>query len=148
MLPSRPPPQRLTCPGPPSQMPPRPPPNLNVIAAPASCGVPPKKAAETLACVVPVLPMLGRFQPAPLAALNDVPPGWPSFDMPTARGSARPWGTACSHGASLTGTGLPFRSVTAPIGVGGHQTPPDRMVAPTLPSSRPLSGLKPRVNAP
>src|SRR6185369_8298667 len=143
-----PPPQTRTLPGPASQIPPWPPPNLNVIAAPASWGVPPTKAADTLPCVVPVLPISGRSQPTPLAAAYEVPPGWSSLLMPTARVFASGSGTACSHGASLICTGAPLRSVTAAIGVGGHQTPPERIVAATLPISRPLTGLNPSVNAP
>src|SRR4030081_2358947 len=110
--------------------------------------MPPTNVAEMLSFVVPVLPIIGRFQPTALAATAEVPPPWSSLLSPTASVLARPSGTACSQAASLTGIGLPVRSVTEAIGVGGHHTPPLRMVAATLPSSRPLSGLKPRVNAP
>ena len=46
----------------------------------------------------------------------------------------------------MTGTGLPFWSVTESIGEGGHQRPPLASVAPTLASSNTLVGDTPNVN--
>ena len=59
---------------------------------------------------------------------------------------ANPGSTACSHAASLTGTGLPSWAVTDSMGLGGHQRPALASVAPTLASSKTLVGLTPRVN--
>jgi len=102
-------------------------------------------ATDSLSLVVPVLPMSGRCQPAALAAAADVP-SVVSFARPAARVCARPGLTTCSHGCCATATGLPSRSVTDWIGLGGHHTPPDRIVAVTLAISSGLTGLTPRVN--
>src|SRR5690348_3850077 len=102
-------------------------------------------ATDSLSLVVPVLPMSGRCQPAALAAAADVP-SVVSFARPAARVWARPGLTTCSHGCCGTATGFPLRSVTDRIGLGGHHTPSDRIVAVTLAISRGLTGLTPRVN--
>ena len=54
--------------------------------------------------------------------------------------------TACSHGASVIGTGFPAASVTFSMGEGGHHFPALSRVAPTLASSSTLVGVTPRVN--
>src|ERR1700712_1835 len=43
-------------------------------------------------------------------------------------------------------TTLPLRSTTLLIGVGGHQTPSEATVAPTLANSSGLTGVTPSVN--
>src|SRR3954468_6453103 len=109
----------------------------NVITAPAICGTTPTNAADLCCCVVPVLPAIGRSQPAERAAPAAVPLT-SSLLRPVISVFARPGSTACSHAASLTGTGLPFWSVTESIGDGGHQRPALARVAPTLASSNTL----------
>src|SRR6476646_6471256 len=94
-------------------------------------------ATDSLSLVVPVLPMSGRCQPAAPAAAADVP-SVVSF--------ARPAVTTCSHGCAATATGLPPESVTDWIGLGGHHTPSDRIVAVTLAISSGLTGLTPSGN--
>src|SRR3954462_14566170 len=118
----------------------------NTIAAPASCGVAPTKAADLYSCVVPVLAAIGRFQPAAAAAAADVPPGWSSLDIPFIRVSASAGGTACVHGCDRTGTAAPERAVTETIGSGGHHMPWDASVASTFASSSALVGVTPSVN--
>src|SRR5213080_230872 len=102
-------------------------------------------ATDLLSLVVPVLPMSGRCQPAALAAAADVP-SMESFERPAASVCATPGLTTCSHGCWATATGFPFRSMTDWIGLGGHHTPSDRIVAVTLAISKGLTGLTPRVN--
>ncbi len=101
-----------------------------------------------MASDVPVLPDIGRLHPAPDAAPAAVPPLTWSLDMATARVSASPSSTTCSHSGSFSSTGAPVRSVIDSMGLGGHQTPPEAMVAPTLDSSSALTAVGPRVNEP
>ena len=115
-------------------------PSLKVSTMPAYWGVAPRKPADWWASVVPVLPAIGRVQPAPLAAAAAVPPAWSSLLMPTASVFANASSTACSQGSSVITTGLPCRSRISSIGVGGHHTPPLMMVAATLLSSSGLVG--------
>ena len=98
--------------------------------------------------MVPVLPDMGRFQPAPAAAPAAVPAPTESLDMATARVLASPSSTTCSHCGSFSSTGFPVRSVIDSMGLGGHHTPPDARVAPTLDSSSALTAVGPRVNDP
>ena len=105
---------------------------------------PPTKATDSLCCVVPVLPMPGRVQPAARADAAVVPltVSWLNPAMSVRASSG---GTACSHGCSGRFTGCPNRSVTERIGSGGHQVPSLISVADTLASSSGLTGLSPRV---
>ena len=48
--------------------------------------------------------------------------------------------TGIAHGGSLICTGLPLRSMTWSIGVGGHQVPPLMIVASTFANSSVLVG--------
>src|SRR5262245_9388929 len=96
----------------------------NAITAPDACGTMPRNAADLCCWVVPVLPAIGRFQPTSPAARAAVPPAWSSLLIPFSRVLASPGSTACSHGASVSGTGLPAESVIDSIGLGGHHTPP------------------------
>src|SRR6476660_1713548 len=102
-------------------------------------------ATDSLSLVVPVLPMSGRCQPAAPAAAADVP-AVVSLARPAASVCATPGLTTCSQGCCATATGFPLRSVTDWIGLGGHQTPSERIVAATLAISSGLTGLSPRVN--
>src|SRR3954465_8536135 len=90
----------------------------NVMTAPATCGTTPKNAADLCCWVVPVLPAIGRSQPAAPAALAAVPPGSSSLLRPVSRVFARAGSTTCSHGASVTGTAAPVGSVIDSIGLG------------------------------
>src|SRR5690348_15116049 len=117
----------------------------NVITAPASCGTTPTNAADLCCWVVPVLPAIGRSHPTWRAAPAAVPE-MSSRLSPVIIVFASPGSTACSHAASLTGTGLPSCPVTDSIGLGGHHRPALARVAPTLASSNTLVGLTPSVN--
>ena len=121
-------------------------PSLNVCTAPAKSGVAPMNAADLYSSVVPVLPIIGRVHLTARAAAAAVPRSWSSLLMPAARPFASPSATTCSHGASFTGTPLPLRSSTLPIGVGGHHLPPLTMVAATFASSRVDTGAGDSVN--
>src|SRR5690606_17114114 len=118
----------------------------NVITAPDTCGTTPRNAADWWAWVVPVLPAIGRFQPTWAAAPAAVPPGLSSLLIPVSSVLSRPGSTTCSHGASVTSTGLPAGSVIDSMGLGGHHRPALARVAPTLASSSTLVGVTPRVN--
>src|SRR2546429_9940065 len=77
---------------------------------------PPTKATDWLVCVVPVFPMPGRVQPADLADAAVVPIVG-SWLNPANSESASPAGTTCSQAWLRTGTGWPFRSGSARVGV-------------------------------
>src|SRR5882757_2354956 len=117
----------------------------NVITAPAACGTMPTKPADWYHSVVPVFAAIGLVQPSDLAEVDAVPMT-ASWLRPVSSVLANPSGSARSQGSSVTGTGLPFASVTESIGLGGHHMPPLSSVAPTLASSRMLVGVTPRVN--
>jgi hypothetical protein len=89
--------------------------------------------------------MSGCDQPAARAAAADVPETESALS-PAASVRASPGAITCSHACCPTGTAAPSRSVTDWMGLGGHQVPPDRMVADTLAISSVLTGLSPRVN--
>ena len=94
-----------------------------VITAPDICGTTPRNAADLCCWVVPVLPAIGRFQPTWPAAPAAVPAGVVLAQPGRAACWPGPGSTACSHGASVTGTGLPAASVIDSIGLGGHHMP-------------------------
>ncbi|CAM3643787.1 hypothetical protein MYFR107205_20695 [Mycolicibacterium frederiksbergense] len=98
--------------------------------------------------MVPVLPDIGRFQPTDPAAAAAVPAPVSSLLSALARVLARPSGTTCSQVSVVTATSVPLRSKTLSIGFGGHQVPPEAIVAATLDSSSPLTSMGPRVNEP
>ena len=77
-----------------------------MITAPDICGTTPMNAADLCCWVVPVLPAIGRFQPTWRAAPAAVPVV-SSLLSPVSSVLASPGSTACSHGASVIGTGLP-----------------------------------------
>ena len=97
--------------------------------------------------MVPVLPDIGRPQPAEPAAPTAVPL---MVSRPSALDSvsARPLGTTCSHGSVVTAISLPLRSKILSIGLGGHHMPPEASVAATLASSSGLTSNGPSVNDP
>src|SRR5699024_9941932 len=116
--------------------------------AAAYLSVNPRNDDDLLASLVPVLPDTGCPQPVAPAASAAVPAPTESLDMATDRVSARPGSITCSHSGSASSTGLPVRSVMDSMGLGGHHTPPEAMVAPTLDSSIGLTEVGPRVNDP
>src|SRR5213593_3109518 len=75
-------------------------PSLKTIVEAASWGVAPTKAADLYSWVVPVLPIMGRFQPMVRAAPADVPLPVSSLLMPWTIPFASGSATACSHCSS------------------------------------------------
>ncbi|CNV68969.1 Uncharacterised protein [Mycobacterium tuberculosis] len=98
--------------------------------------------------MVPVLPDIGRSQPAAPAEPAAVPLPTASLLIALARVFASPAGTTWSHVSVVTATSLPLRSMSWSIGLGGHHTPPDANVAATLDSSSAFNSMGPRVNEP
>ena len=108
----------------------------------------PTKPDDRCASVVPVLPDIGRFQPAAPAEPDAVPPPTASLLIALAMVFARPSGTTWSQVSVVTATSLPLRSISLSIGFGGHHAPPEARVAATLDSSSAFSSIGPSVNEP
>ena len=98
--------------------------------------------------MVPVLPDIGRSQPAAPAEPAAVPPPSSSLLIALASVLASPSGTTCSQVSVVTDTSLPLRSKTLSIGLGGHHMPPDASVAATFDSSSAFTSIGPSVNEP